>query len=89
MLRINDAPEQVREGKVSSHAAVPLEFEVLRSDPGTYLIDINGQQAYFTIVGEQRSADSSKTIPLIGFIICAIGVVVVSILLIRRLRTSY
>jgi hypothetical protein len=66
---------------------VPLKFEVLRDKPGTYNVDINGLQASFTIVGASNSADTSRTIPLIGFFLCAIGVIVVLALLIQRRLT--
>ena len=88
-LKINDVPEQVKEGKVGGHSAVPLKFEVLRSEPGTYLVDVNDQQSYFTIAGEKRGVVSSRTIYLTGFIVCAIGIVVVSVLLIQRRRNIY
>jgi hypothetical protein len=44
------------------------------------------QQTSFTIVGSSNNTDTSRTIPLIGFILCAIGMVVVLALLIIRQR---
>ena len=85
-LKINGHVEEIKTGRVGGHAAVPMKFEVLRTDPGIYLVDINGQQSYFTVAGEQSNAGSSRNFPLIGLIICAIGVVVVSVLLILHRR---
>ena len=83
-LKINGQVEEIKTGRVGSHSAVPLEFEVSRSEPGTYEVDINGQQSYFTVSGEQSSVDSSRMIFIIGLIACAIGVVVATVLLYRR-----
>ena len=83
-LKINGQVEEIKTGRVGSHSAVPLEFEISRSEPGTYEIDINGQQSYFIVTGEQNSMDSSRIIFIIGLIACAIGVIVVSALLYRR-----
>jgi cobalamin biosynthesis Mg chelatase CobN len=83
-LKINGQVEDVQTGRVSSHSAVPLEFAISKSEPGTYQVDINGQQSYFTVTGEQSSMDSSRMIFIIGLIACVIGVIVVVVLLYRR-----
>jgi hypothetical protein len=89
ILKVNGQVEETRTGRIGGRAAVPLKFEVLRDKPGTYNVDINGQSTYFTITDEQSRTDSSKTIPLIGFFLCSIGIIVVSALLLRRMRTRY
>lgn len=83
-LKINGQVEEIKTGKVIGHVAVPLQFIISRDKPGTYTVDINGQQSIFTIAGDSSSSDNSKTIPLIGFFLCAIGVVLVSVLLVLR-----
>jgi hypothetical protein len=88
-LKINGEVEQIKTGKISGNSAVPLEFTIYRDKPGQYLVDINGQQASFTIVGTNKGTDSSRTIPLIGFFLCSIGVIVVSVLIVKRHRTQY
>jgi outer membrane protein assembly factor BamB len=83
-LKINGQVEEIKTGTVGSHSAVPLEFAISRSEPGTYEIDINGQQSYFTITGEQSSIDSSRMIFITGLIACVMGIVLVTVLLYRR-----
>jgi hypothetical protein len=88
-LKIDGQVEQVRTGKVSSHSAVPVEFTVYRDKPGQYMVDLNGQTASFTILGKQGGLDISKYIPITGFILCLLGVIVVSVMLWQRRRTQY
>ena len=83
-LKINGHIEETRTGRVGSHAAVPLKFEILKDTPGTYNVDINGQQDYFIITVDNEN----KTIPIkywvfFGFIIAAI---LVAVVLVRQLR---
>ena len=89
-LKINGEAEQTMVGKVSAHAAVPVKFEVVKNTPGMYTVDINGQQSSFVIVDD----DSKKPAPakvwaVIGFVICAMGIVVVLVLLVQRRRSLY
>ena len=90
-LKINGEIEQTRSGGIGGNMGIPLKFIVNKDQPGTYKVDINGQKSYFTIVdnGENSRTDSSNTVPLIGFIVCAISVIIISILLIYRLRANY
>jgi glyoxylase-like metal-dependent hydrolase (beta-lactamase superfamily II) len=83
-LKINGVAEQTIAGKVGGHAAVPLNFEVIKNKPGTYNVDINGQQVYFTVIAPESGVDISRYISIIGFFVCLLGVIVVSCLLIRR-----
>ena len=90
VLKINGEVEKTVTGKVGAHAAVPLKFEVIRDNPGTYTVDINGQQSYFTITGQKNATDAAgRSILLIAFILFAIGVVIVSVLLVLRRRPEY
>ncbi|MFC1905259.1 hypothetical protein ACFLXL_00435 [Chloroflexota bacterium] len=89
-LLINGVIEETRNVSVGSSKAVPLQFTITGKEPGQYTLDLNGQQAWFSVVGEKsKSTSSNNTIPIIGFIICAIGVIVVSILLITRRYKAY
>jgi hypothetical protein len=55
-LKINDQIEAARTGSVPGNAAVPIQFTVTKSQPGNYTVDINGRQAYFTVVGDEVAA---------------------------------
>jgi hypothetical protein len=88
-LKINGQVEETRTGRVGSHAAVPLKFEVLKDKPGTYSLDINGQQSSFTILDDVgNKVKPTKDWAILGFIVCAMGVLVVSVLLIQRRRSE-
>ena len=86
-LAINGEIEQVKTGTLSGHAAIPVEFTVYKDTPGTYTVDINGQQSNFTVSGSNNIDISPANLTLIGIIICAIGVVVTAFLLVRRRHT--
>jgi hypothetical protein len=51
-LKINGQVEATRTGSVPGNAAVPIQFTITKSQPGDYEVDINGQKAYFSVVGE-------------------------------------
>jgi len=91
-LKINGITEQTVSGRVGGRVAVPLKFEVLRNKPGTYNVDINGQQASFNIIddgGKKAALTPTKDWALIGFFVCAIGVIVGLALVIRKRFADY
>jgi hypothetical protein len=87
-LKINGVLEQVKEGNISGHAAAPLKFEVIRDKPGTYAIDLNGQSTYFTIIDNHSETDSTKTAFYIVLVVCGIGIIISSVILVRRRYTN-
>ena len=87
-LRINGQVEQLKTGNVSGHAAVPLQFEVMKDRSGTYTVDINGQQAYFTVSGEGNRVETSRTVLQIALILSAIAILSLAVLLIRRIKAD-
>jgi hypothetical protein len=50
-LKINGQVEEARMVSVGPQASQPIKFIVAKSQPGTYAIDIGGQQGSFTING--------------------------------------
>lgn len=88
-LKINDKIADVRTGTISARSAVPLQFIIYPDKPGDYLVDVNGQQTYFSVFGGTAESGSAGIIPLIGMILCAAGIIIVSALLIRRQRQYY
>ncbi|MBN2463258.1 MAG: Ig-like domain repeat protein, partial [Dehalococcoidia bacterium] len=62
-LKINGQVEQTKSGNINGQAAVLLEFEVLKSEPGTYTVDIDGHKAFFTIVEQTTPQETSNQRP--------------------------
>ena len=89
ILKINGYDEQIKEGNIGGHGAVPIKFEILKDEPGIYNIDINGQEAYFVVADESGSEVPLKIIPIIIIIMCTTGIIITAILLIFRKRTGY
>jgi hypothetical protein len=87
-LKINDTVEETETGSIGAHAAKPLKFEVIKEQPGTYTVDINGQQVYFTVVDENSNANAGKVIPIIFLLVCVCGIIFVSTLLVKRARSG-
>ncbi len=86
-LLINGQTEQTRMVSVGPHASQPVKFTVTRAQPGTYLVDIAGQNGSFTILGT-NSSTTSKGASGAMIVILAFGVLIliatVVILLARR-----
>jgi outer membrane protein assembly factor BamB len=88
-LKINGQVEQVKTGMVSGHTAQPITFTVSKSQPGTYSVDINGQQSSFTITGKGQSGSSTKIVIIMAIIVCVLGALLLAALVIRRRRAGY
>ena len=73
---------------MNGNEAVPVQFTVSKDIPGTYNVDINGQQTRFTVLSESnRSSNDSHTI----LMSVLFGVIILLILalagfIIKRLR---
>ncbi len=60
-LKINGKVEGIKMGTVDGHSAVPVSFVVSKSEPGTYTVNIDGQQAKFTVIGTGSDTDLPHT----------------------------
>jgi hypothetical protein len=89
VLRVNGAIEGTTRGVLSGRTAAPIEFTIAKMQPGTYSIDINGQQAILSIVGgsADNSDETQTAIPYI--IIASIIILIVSGIAVVRIRMSY
>lgn len=86
-LKINGKLEQTKLGTVDGHSAVPVNFTISRSLPGTYAIDIGGQKGTFTILADKITSSSPANSGAIAFIIIfvlVLSTVVVLTLTFRR-----
>jgi hypothetical protein len=83
-LKINGQVEQTRSSNISEHTAHQLVFTVYKDEPGTYLVDIEGQQAYFNVTGSQENNISAQGYCLIILAVLAMLAILLTVLLIRR-----
>ncbi|UCH51375.1 MAG: Ig-like domain repeat protein, partial [Chloroflexota bacterium] len=59
VLTTNGKMEQQRTVEVSPGSAYPVRFTMVKSQPGTYEVDVNGQKSSFTIAGKSTNPGSS------------------------------
>ncbi|MFC2050701.1 hypothetical protein ACFLTN_05950, partial [Chloroflexota bacterium] len=84
-LRINGRVEQQRTVEVSPGTAYPVKFTVMKTEPGTYDVAIEGQRASFTVVGSTSGAPAgSGLIILIALAILILATAVVLMVTFRR-----
>jgi hypothetical protein len=86
-LTINDKLEQTKLGTVEGHSAVPVNFTISRSQPGTYTIDIGGQKGTFTVLAAKTTSGpsvSSGAIVILIMFVLIVSTVAVLMLTFRR-----
>ena len=88
-LKINGNEKAVKTGMLQGNTAVPLEFVVNCDEPGTYTVDVNGKQTFYTVVGDTEKEgaslqNSQKLLLLWGFLLLALILALVMIILRRR-----
>jgi len=85
-LTINGVVEEVKTGMLQPNTAVPLKFVVSRDEPGTYNVDINGQETFFTVVGDTSGtkAHSENIVYIIGIILLSAVIIALVYLIIHR-----
>jgi hypothetical protein len=89
-LKVNGEIEQVKEGNLAPHTAVPLEFVVQRSEPGLYNIDLDGKTASFYVVdntatGQSRQPFLVRRILIILFTMLFMAAIIATVVVYRRL----
>lgn len=87
-LKINGQVKQTRAVNVGPGAAYPVKFTVTKSQPGTYTVNIGGQQGSFTILGTgggtSGSPGSGGLIAIVLVVILVLLTAVVLLLAFRR-----
>lgn len=83
-LRINGKVEEVKRGNLEGHSASPLQFVVSREQPGNYTIDINGEEDYFTVLGQSESRDDVKPGLIFLLVIGFLCLASLAVFLVRR-----
>ena len=88
-VKVNDQVLEVKKGTLGAHTATPLKYEIVKNEPGLYVVDINGQQAAFSVNGEATGAASAaNALPIIVIVICLVALVSIAVVLIRRRQQS-
>ena len=87
-LKINGQVEQTRSSNIGEHTAHQLVFTVYKDEPGTYLVDFEGQQAYFNVTDAQGNDISLHGYCLIILAVLAVLAILLTVLLIRRRNSA-
>jgi hypothetical protein len=87
-LKIDGNLEKTKLGTVDAHSAVPVEFVVTRSQPGTYSYDIGGQKGSFTVLAAQTSSGSPISGAIIAMIVLVALVISVAVILTLTFRRT-
>jgi hypothetical protein len=88
VLRINGKPEQNKMVSVGPGGTYPVKFTVTKSQPGTYAVNIGGQQATFTVLGDAKIVRTPVNGGLIAIFIMSLLIIVTAVMLIRTFRHS-
>jgi hypothetical protein len=86
-LKVNSNAEQTKIGIVDGHSAVPVTFTVIKTQPGTYTVDIGGQKGIFTILGTNTGGSPSSS-GLIALIVMAVLILAAAMILMMSFRRS-
>jgi YVTN family beta-propeller protein len=85
-LKINGQVERTKMVSIGPQGTQPVKFTVVKSQPGTYTVDIGGQKGSFTILGARSNTDSHQNGGLIAFLIMGALVLVTAVALILTYR---
>jgi len=83
-LMINGQLEDSRHVTIAANSGKPIEFTVIKNDPGIYTADINGQQVYFTVLAPNAENSSKEIAYTIIGIIGALAILIGAALIIRK-----
>ncbi|UCH50767.1 MAG: right-handed parallel beta-helix repeat-containing protein [Chloroflexota bacterium] len=88
VLRINGKSEQNKMVSVGPGGTYPVKFTVTKSQPGTYTVNIDGQQASFTIVDNDKITSAPVNGGIIAIIIVSLLIIVTLVMLVRTFQRS-
>jgi hypothetical protein len=89
-LKINGQVEETRSVEVNGNSAMPVQFTVVKDEPGTYNVDINGKQTSFTVVDLNSNAvKESRTVFIVALIVCSLAALIALIAIIIRRRANH
>jgi uncharacterized repeat protein (TIGR01451 family) len=82
VLKINGQVEQQKMVTVGPRMANPINFTVVKSEPGTYNVSIDNEKTTFTVISQDISRKAGPVIAIFGVLITLMFIVV--LLLVRR-----
>jgi hypothetical protein len=81
-LKINGIIEQTKIGTIKPQVAEPLEFTVIKDNPGTYQVEINGLKTSFTITDAAQKSNNGTNPQTTVLIIISLAVVALLLLVV-------
>lgn len=87
VLKINGEVIDSQNGMLGGNLARPIEFQLTPDEAGTYYIDINGKQAFFTVVDNNKTSEARNAITFF-IVLGSIAVVILIILLLIRRNSA-
>jgi len=92
-LAINNKVEQTKSISIGPSSAYPVEFTVIKHEPGKYNVIVSGQRANFTILGTgdktSGSAPTGTPIAIIIITVLSLMVLATGIILVRNYRRNF
>jgi predicted outer membrane repeat protein len=85
-LKINGQVEETRPVSVGPQGTQPVKFTITKAQPGTYTVDISGQQGSFTVLGSDGTAGRPVNGGMIAILIVGILVLATIVALIATRR---
>lgn len=85
-LKINGKVEQTQTVEISPHGSFPVQFTVVKNEPGTYTVNFDNYKASFVVegsVGAGNTTSRNLVIPVIAIGFLAI-ILVALVMLVRR-----
>jgi hypothetical protein len=87
-LKINGQVEETRMVSVGPMATQPVKFTVSKSQPGTYAVDLLGQEGSFTVIDAGAAAGKPVNGAMIAILAMGVLAVVVAVFIIRSYRRT-
>jgi len=87
-LKINGQVEQTRMVSVGPQGTQPVKFTIVKAQPGTYNVDIQGESGSFTVLGTGSSTGSHPNGGLIAFIVMAVLILATAVVLMMSFRRT-
>jgi len=87
-LKINGMVEQSRMVSVGPQGTQPVKFTVTKAQPGTYTVDILGEQGSFTVLGNGGTTSAPLNGGLIAIIIMGVLVLATVLVLLLSRKTA-
>jgi hypothetical protein len=86
-LKINGQVEQTRMVSVGPQGTQPIKFTIMKAQPGTYTIDVQGKSGSFTVLGTGSTTSTRSSGSFIVFLalsVLVLAIAVVTMMIFRR-----